>query len=485
MPAPPKPYQNPYRAVGGVTVAGGANTGVMGALQNPDQFNRANVLAGQRRNQGGVQALNLPANPYITNGGFEARMGGSGGSFSAAPQRIGGRGEAPLATTAADYERAHGGSISPGTGSMGSLQDFYAAKTTNPLTGLSYNPSANDLQRQQQYFQQKGDFEGLSALNSYNQARGSGDPMAVQAAASNIRNLQGVRARQQGYMDAKTASANAPNITPAFGDGVMGGANKATSPFAGLGSVGTSQGIPQTGPMTGAPGTFNTSPEAFQPVQQRAKGGSVGRVNPYVVGEKGPEEYVPMHGKPEMVGLQGPEMRTFPDKGKIVPTDKLPHRAMGGSVMPTNPYLAYGIVSDPEVQEEQNYNRMTPSFSENTVPSEAGYSNLMNRMAERGATPKLPITLPTNPFDIPQQTFVTKYGTVSNVPTTKSFEGQTAQNWFQNAANRWGANPYAVPEKDFPKEGIEGKVANKVAKNERLQKLIKPLPEGLRWAAGS
>jgi hypothetical protein len=57
-----------------------------------------------------------------------------------------------------------------------------------------------------------------------------------------------------------------------------------------------------------------------------AKGGHVKKktVHPYLVGEKGPEQYVPKKGAPMMIGMRGPEVRTFPEDGTIIPNHKLP-----------------------------------------------------------------------------------------------------------------------------------------------------------------
>ena len=43
----------------------------------------------------------------------------------------------------------------------------------------------------------------------------------------------------------------------------------------------------------------------------------------YWVGEKGPEEYVSESGQSSMVGMGGPEVRTFPQDGYIVPNHEL------------------------------------------------------------------------------------------------------------------------------------------------------------------
>lgn len=509
--------------------------------------------------------------PHVGGETWEMNSNRDGQQFTAAPlskvgmgyggsqARIGGPGEAPLATTAADYERAHGGSLSRDYGSMGSLQDFYASRSTNPYTGLPYNPSANDLQRQQQYFQQKGDFEGLGALGAYNQARSSGNPYLLGQAQQGITSLQGRRAATQGYQDAMNAingarqgvASGINRVNPYLPSGVSGAATAKTQ--------GTSQSI-----FGQQPQDEMMDPNAMYGA--RAKGGPVGKVNPYLVGEKGPEEYVPMHGKPEMVGLGGPEVRTFPDKGKIVPNNKLPHRAVGGPVqaspgglegvwndmgfgeetgpprefaavgkrnsmapadllrgdlygpppmpMPyqrlsyrlpslgigvrqANPYLSYGIVNTPTVTEAapaydgeadepvdlaDNAPETAPAASEPVSIPRSRIANplspqatqiLKNAMAAEGATETSP------------GTYVTRRGTVSNAPTTAhTIQGLPAAEWFQRQANKWGANPYAGPEKGFPTEGTEVKALNVGKERERKEANKKGLPEGLRWAVG-
>ena len=58
-----------------------------------------------------------------------------------------------------------------------------------------------------------------------------------------------------------------------------------------------------------------------------AHGGHPDSYNPYLVGEEGPELYVPHEGEPEFIGVGGPEVMTFPQKGTIIPNDKLKLRA--------------------------------------------------------------------------------------------------------------------------------------------------------------
>ena len=70
---------------------------------------------------------------------------------------------------------------------------------------------------------------------------------------------------------------------------------------------------------------------------------------PYQVGEAGPEQYVSDSGQTAMVGMGGPEIRTFPQDGYIVPNHELggmgrggPMRGMGGPGMMREPRQGYG-----------------------------------------------------------------------------------------------------------------------------------------------
>ena len=62
-------------------------------------------------------------------------------------------------------------------------------------------------------------------------------------------------------------------------------------------------------------------------VKRRAGGGGVnsfsGMGQPYMVGEAGPEMYVPEQGQPQMVGAAGPEVLSFPQDGQIIPNHDL------------------------------------------------------------------------------------------------------------------------------------------------------------------
>lgn len=82
-------------------------------------------------------------------------------------------------------------------------------------------------------------------------------------------------------------------------------------------------------------------PLPIQPdIDHLAKGGPAKAVHPYMIGEKGDEEVVGKDGQKQLIGLNGPEIGTFSEPGKVIPHDKLPptlrtpvvHRYMGGPV---------------------------------------------------------------------------------------------------------------------------------------------------------
>ena len=77
------------------------------------------------------------------------------------------------------------------------------------------------------------------------------------------------------------------------------------------------------------------------PVKKRQGGGPVGQSlsqmgQPYMVGEAGPEMYMPNKGRPQMVGMGGPEVRRFSQDGQIVPNHQLPGMGMGMMRKPMN-----------------------------------------------------------------------------------------------------------------------------------------------------
>ncbi len=578
---------NPFKAIGGQTFAGGSSNAAY-AIQNPYASSMA-LRKSKMRAQAGMGApvsqnelYSDTASPSFGFGTGDPRYGGGGNTQR--DRRIGnlpGTMSAPSPTSPFAGDSGTGGGLGAFYGA--NARDEGGNRITNPYTGLPYNSSANDRLQQQAALQSSGDQQGLAALGGYNAAVASGNPNYVAGAQQNINAIRAQRGYRAGY---GSQGAGAGGQSPDMGGGT----------------------------------TYNASTGQWErDVTPRAKGGPVHKVNPYIVGEKGPEEYVPKHGKPEMIGMQGEEMRTFPQKGKIIPNDKLhmnnpllqkaKHREVGGAVVPSNipgvsvavhfPQKAYGAYpSFPTVQPVPGMThragggmvsasnpyiapmRHAATGTANVVPTSWWQRPLFGprapinrvigapgRLAQQAsalvqspfvepaftapraaspadlllpenygpsAAPELPnqpsadeftntsppsphgepewdyvppATQIANPFTVAPsptpmgpslmatplqqnmydrgatnlsptatgpQTFLTKYGTVSNAPTTKhTIEGLAPEEWFQRAANRWGTNPYAAPEKGFPAEGQEQQIANRGVEQQRIAALNK------------
>lgn len=89
----------------------------------------------------------------------------------------------------------------------------------------------------------------------------------------------------------------------------------------------------------------------------------------YLVGEEGPEGYCPDSGGMHIVGAQGPEVRTFPEKGEIIPHKKMMRfmgypqpRAGGGRVQPMMQMPGDGGVE----QLPHHHPRYKPDYREGT-----------------------------------------------------------------------------------------------------------------------
>ncbi len=561
--------QNPYRAVGGETFGGGSSN-AMNALQNPQASKMALIKARMRAQAGlgpSVTQQDLysdTASPSFGFGSGDPRYGG--GQNTQRDRRIGnlpGTMSAPSPTSPFAGDSGTGGGLSAFYGA--NARDAGGNRITNPYTGLPYNSSANDRLQQQAGLQASGDQQGLAALGGYNAAVASGNPAYIAGAQQNINTIRAQKGYRAGY-----GSQSAGGASPDMEGGT----------------------------------TFNpTTGQWERDVTPRAKGGKVRGVNPYMVGEKGPEEFVGKDGARQMLGMHGPEVGTFKEPGKVIPNNKLPssmrgknpliHRDTGGAVIPSDtpgvgvavrfpphPYgtyttqptvtplprpvhrdiggpvaatvanafgrganalsdyvarsrspLATGIrsrglnaigaaqrtannifspfveppvsgtiggvnpslnsgnlpLADDFTSTEPDWDYAPPNRIENPflggpwtyeAPLELSgnpepdvhpiATPLQQNMYDRGATNLSPS--PTGP-----QTFLTKYGKVSNAPTTDkhTIGGIDAGEWFQRAANRWGSNPYATPEKGFPAEGQEQQVANRGAAQTRLAALRK------------
>lgn len=131
------------------------------------------------------------------------------------------------------------------------------------------------------------------------------------------------------------------------------------------------------------PGAFPMAPQAGQsqhpasdpfdytpfPVAGKAKGGTVYQPKPYLVGERGPEIYKSEDGQHQMIGMNGPEIRTFPADGKIIPNKDLKKylpnileaRAAGGGVQGSNYRMPVPVnMGPPQPQMMQQQQQISP-----------------------------------------------------------------------------------------------------------------------------
>lgn len=206
--------------------------------------------------------------------------------------------------------------VNPG---MGSLDDFYMARSTDPITGLSMRPMANDVAQQRARMQgafggfgagaptgrdasgnltysggSGPDQFGLGLLDAYSAGRDGGNPYLQAYAGSLMQGLKEQRLAEKARQDATDA---ARNVT---------GAVKAMSGMK----------LPWGMKLPTIPGM--------------ARGGRAKSINPYLVGEKGPEIHVPDNGMPEVIGAHGPEVRMFPQAGEIIPNSEIKPMELGG-----------------------------------------------------------------------------------------------------------------------------------------------------------
>lgn len=105
-------------------------------------------------------------------------------------------GKATAAKTSSDFIRENHGLTPDYSNQMTGLRDFYAARATDPYTGMSLNPSANQIQQAQAGLQQHGNFEGDALFRNYLNARAYGDPRAIQGFGQGIADM---RYRNQAY----------------------------------------------------------------------------------------------------------------------------------------------------------------------------------------------------------------------------------------------------------------------------------------------
>lgn len=450
---------------------------------------------------GSEEAQPFAASSFGGYGGGAAR----GRGFSPfGPRMIGNRGGV-MAPPSPDALAANGRSP------MGSLDGLYASNTTDPNTGLRLNPNGFDIMQKQGQLQRGGDltweraqaqggpqdqggnFQALGAFNAYTQGQQSHNPILMKAAADAIR-------QQKNERDADFELQRRGRSNSGVRDWMAN------------------------------PGTMDDStPRDWMKNPGRmAKGGPVAEMNPYLVGEEGPEVLVSDEGTAEILGANGPEIRTFDTPGKIIPNHKIKPMVGGGRTLPS----MYSTADD-----QQDWFKTTPQVMS---PYGAAYSGLwdalgrgVNALGSRGHTgfqqapaapavadlltpenygeaeqevaippstrrrqsspldfynPAIPfIPLPMSnrtpaadipmpePAPVPQdRAFQNQYGTGSvtyGQPKKEAIiEGLPASEYFQRAANRQGANKFASPEDGYHPE----RLAKQYAANDRAFALNLP-----------
>jgi len=294
-----------------------ARTGEM--IQEAGNFSPEEIAQGAGTFPGGLHMQEGTGN---MGGGYGGHGRSSG--FAGSQERFGNPGGV-MAPPSPNALEANGRS------GMGSLDDFYSMNKTNPVTGLAYHPVGNAVDQKRSELQQGGNLSALKAFDIYNQNR---DPFTNMAAIDAMKRF-GYKAKSNPQIPQSTES--------------------------------------QMGPLGGM------ADFALKGLGFRAKGGSVGGMNPYLVGEKGMELAKYKDGTMEPVGVNGPEVRMFSKPGTIIPHDKIKARAGGGRVTPSDLGERAGI-SDLHQSDDgiiQNFKR---NFGQSMLGREFGLGNWANEV---------------------------------------------------------------------------------------------------------
>lgn len=296
---PPASQREPMKYAGGSGTGGraapntGGDTWAMNAFgknaagdteifNGPEQWDAGFGGGGGRGHHGGGGFHN----PYLDSG-------------TARPGRIGNYGGvmAPPSPNALEAN---------GRPAAGSLDEFYAKRATDPVTGMSLLPTANDAMQQraklQGAFGATPDFQMLGPFDQRMSGIQGGNPYLAAAGGAGINRIRAQRAFNEGL----AGTGNAPSNQVDQGVGRARGLDLG----AGIGDFGSG-------------------------LRQREQGGPVGLRNPYLVNEKGPEMFVDKQGHSAMIGDGSPAIAAFPVDGAVVPSKdlkKIPARMAGGGV---------------------------------------------------------------------------------------------------------------------------------------------------------
>lgn len=287
-----------------------------------------------RAGGGGVQrtrqfAPGTAAVPYSTGGKYGTSgtiVSGGTGAAPALPGRIGYRGRLTSGTPANDGINSEKQFANQQALNQG------ARKEIDPVTGLSQNPTQNEINAQIQMLAGKGDAgapQGLGgtrqaqAVGEYYDARTSGDPVRIAAATKAVSDLKDqinpnrMSNSQQPQQPVAGASGvqNVPLNPNAFPDA------PAYNP---PNTLGQQMPPPQTGVETG----YEDQTPGLK------KGGAEKAVYPYDVNEEGTESVKYPGKKPELIP-GGEHVVTFPQSGRVIPHGRTMRMMSKGMIQPT------------------------------------------------------------------------------------------------------------------------------------------------------
>ncbi len=211
-----------------------------------------------------------------------------------------------------------------------------AQHSIDPITGWSQSPTQMQIQQQLDMLAKKGDSEGIpgmgglqqaALMRSYYDAKRSGNPAQLQAAADAVqgfkRNLNTMRTRQNAAAPALPAPAQdeLTDEDPGFVPKPLSQPQHIEPEWSMAGQDGgifANNGSNQQGPQSYDSIFGNAENEDQSETPGKKKGGEVADIHPYIVNEEGVEAFQPKGGEPELMP-GGEHMTTFPTDGKVIP----------------------------------------------------------------------------------------------------------------------------------------------------------------------
>lgn len=340
--SPPKAPGNPYASIGGATMepgggfappqpagvstmqSGAGNPTAPGILPNwlhrmrGGKVSRTRMMMQHRAGGGGVLPSGTALVHYKRPG---ISVGGSRPVTQEGDMVTGGTGAAPALSGRIGYR----GRLTSGTPPVDGINaekqyqnqkalNAGARKEIDPVTGLSQNPTQNEINAQIQMLAGKGDPAGLEgqgvggskqaqSVAAYYQAKQNGNPDAIAQATQGVQNLKrtinGVGQPQQ--------QSQSPAGAPVQDAGVKPNA------------------FPDAPPLND-PNTLDTP--------GLKTGGKEQPVHPYDVNEEGTESVKYKGEKPQLIP-GGEHVVTFPKSGRVIPHGRTMQMMSKGMIQPT------------------------------------------------------------------------------------------------------------------------------------------------------